>query len=250
MFLRRVIPVLQLEGNRLYKTRRFEDKVYIGDPINVVQILNKKSVNELMLLNIASDRFVKTVDFTLLKDISNECFMPVTYGGGVTNLDQIEKLLSIGFEKIVINTRGVEDNKFLRDAVKNYGSSTIVCSVDYRINSGERIVYTNSGSIKIERKFIDIISDIAKCDIGEIVLTNIDKDGTFSGYDLDVIDCVNSSLNIPLIINGGASNLTNMTDAVKRGVQAVAAGSLFSLRMPHRAVLISYPNEELINKMF
>lgn len=250
MFLRRVIPVLQLDGNRLYKTRKFEDKVYIGDPINVVQILNKKSVNELILLNIAPDRFSKSVDFGLLKDISNECFMPVTYGGGVTNLDQIEKLLSIGFEKIVINTYGIENNQFLRDAVKNYGSSTIVCSIDYRIDSGERIVYTNSGKSKIQKKFIDLISDIAKCDIGEIVLTNIDKDGTFSGYDLDVLDSVKSSLDIPLIINGGASNLTNMTDAVKMGAQAVAAGSLFSLRMPHRAVLISYPNEELINKMF
>ena len=210
MFLRRIIPVLQLTGNGLYKTKCFKNKVYIGDPINVVQILNKKSVNELILLNISPERFSNNVDYSFLKENIN----------------------------------------FLIDAVKNFGSSTIVSSIDYKFIDGKRVVYTNSGQKRINLQFEEVVKMISNSDVGEIILTNIDLDGTFFGYDLAVIDSVKFFLKTPLIINGGAKNLNNMADALKRGAQAVAAGSLFSLRMPYRAVLLSYPDDVLIKKVF
>lgn len=250
MFLNRIIPTLLLDENRLIKTRKFRDPIYIGDPINVVQIFNKKEVNELILLNISLNRFVKNLNFDLLKDITSECFVPISYGGGIRSLEQIEKLLYIGFEKIIINTFAVLNPKLIIDAIREFGSSTIIGSIDYRIQNGKRKVFIQNGRKDSNLLIEEIFSMYINMGVGEIMITSIDNDGCFCGYDLDVIKILSEKSEIPLIINGGASSLNDMKLAVNLGAQAVAAGSLFTLRLPYRAVLISYPSESLINKVF
>lgn len=250
MFLNRVIPTLLLDGNRLIKTRQFRNPVYIGDPINVVQIYNKKEVNELIILNISKNRFENKIDFNQLKDIVSECFVPVSFGGGIQNLNQIEKLLYIGFEKIIINTSAFTNPQLVKDAVSEFGSSTIIGSIDYKIIKNQRKVFTQSGTKESTLKLSDAFIRLVDLDVGEIMVTSINHEGEYKGYDLEVLDEIKNKSQIPIIINGGASSLDNMKGAVDRGAQAVAAGSFFCLRPPHRAVLISYPSFSLIKKTF
>jgi cyclase len=250
MFLNRVIPTILLDGNRLVKTKQFADPVYIGDPINVVQIFNKKEVNELIILNINAKRFSSEIDFNLLKEISSECFMPVSYGGGIQNINQIEKLLYIGFEKIIINSQALIDPEFVKEAVKQFGSSTIIGSLDYKILKNQRIVFTNSGLKETQITLEDAFTSMVDLGVGEIMVTSIINEGEYKGYDLEILNELKHKSQIPIIINGGASMLEDMKEAVDKGAQAVAAGSLFSLRPPHRAVLISYPSFNKIEKIF
>jgi imidazole glycerol-phosphate synthase subunit HisF len=248
----RVIPCLLLRGKGLVKTIRFKDPTYLGDPINIVRIFNDKEVDELTFLDITASVEDRQPPFDLLQDIASECFIPFGYGGGVKSIEEIRRLLKIGIEKIVLNTSAIENRPLIKQAVVEFGSSTIVISVDYRKTLlGKSEVYCRSGKKASGIDPVSFAKEMEQAGAGVLILNCIDRDGTMQGYDIETVKKVSSSVSIPVIACGGARNLQDMARVVKEGgASAAAAGSMFVFQGPHRAVLISYPSQIDLRQAF
>lgn len=246
MYRNRVIPCLTIIDKGLVKTEKFKKAKYVGDPVNAVKIFNEKEVDELIILDISATKEGRGPDFDLIEDIASECFMPICYGGGIRNIDDVKKLFSLGIEKISINTSLVSNIKLVKEVAKIYGSQAVVASIDCKKKffKGYKVI-SNSDVVEVE--LLDWVKEIEQAGAGEILLTSIDNDGVKCGYDLDLISLVSRSVNIPVISCGGANNVNDMKDALAAGASAVAAGSMFVFHGKHRAVLISYlsPDEML-----
>lgn len=250
MLRKRVIPCLLLKGKGLVKTVKFKDEKYVGDPINAVKIFNDKEVDELVFLDITATNEKRPPDFKMLSEISSECFMPLGYGGGITKLQEIEKIFQIGIEKVILNTSSFLNPSLLKDAARVFGNQSIIASVDVKKNwFGKYNVFTNSGKNNTGVDPVDYAKKMEGLGVGEIILNSIDRDGTFSGYDLPLIKKVTSSVNIPVVALGGAASLDDFSMAIMDGgASAVSAGSLFVFQLPHRAVLITYPSQEELDR--
>lgn len=244
----RIIPTLLLKNKGLVKTVGFKDPKYVGDPINALKIFNEKEVDELIFFDITATVDGRRPNFKLISDIASECFMPFGYGGGISDLNDIKTLFSIGAEKVVINSFAVENPGFIKDAADQFGSQSIIVSIDVRRNLlGKYVVYVNGGKVASKYDPVKFAQFMEEMGVGEIILTSIDRDGTMKGYDIDLIKKVTSKLNIPVVASGGAGKIQDFIDAIQKGgASAVAAGSMFVFQGKHRAVLISYPSREEI----
>jgi cyclase len=243
----RVIPILLLQDNGLVKTTKFKNPKYIGDPINAIRIFNEKEVDELIFLDITVTKNNKAIDFDLISKIASECFMPLSYGGGVKDIDTIRRILKLGVEKICINSYVFENPNFVKEAVKLFGSSTIVVSVDVKKNIfGKYEIWSHSGTKKVKTTFDEAIKLIKEIGVGEILINSIDKDGCMLGYDCRLINRVSKSVTIPVVASGGAGTTNDFKHAISNGASAVAAGSMFVFHGKHKAVLITYPNRKEI----
>jgi cyclase len=241
MLRTRIIPILLLNDGGLVKTVKFSKDKYIGDPINAVKIFNQKEVDELVLLDISATRNESSPNFSEIKEIVSEAFMPVGYGGGISKMEHIEKLFNIGVEKVILNSVIFTDRDLIEEAIKIYGSQSIVASLDVKKDIwGNYKVYSNSGKKKQNLTLDSCIKLIQEIGFGELVINNIDKDGTMLGYDLELIEKVSSMLNIPVVAVGGAGTLSDFVKALNAGASALAAGSMFVFQGVHKAVLISY----------
>ena len=247
----RVIPVLLLRGEGLVKTTKFKDPKYIGDPINSVRIFNEKEVDELVFLDIGATRECRGPNFDLLHDIASEAFMPMAYGGGITSLDQVKRIFSLGFEKVVINTATYSDPRLINEAVAIYGSQSIVACVDLRRTLlGRYELLSHCGNAKQSIDLLEHVKFLEDNGVGEIIVNSVDRDGTYSGYDIKLLKAVSSAVNVPVVASGGARGVSDFVDAVySGGASAVAAGSLFVFVGPHKAVLINYPKREELEKL-
>lgn len=245
MLKTRVIPTLLLKDLGLVKSVKFEDYKYVGDPINAVMIFNEKEVDELAFLNISATVKGEKPPFELLSRIASEAFMPFSYGGGIRSVEDAKKILKIGVEKIVINSYAVENPNFIKEVVEYAGGQSVVISIDVKGNQ----VYTQAGRKATGLNPVHWSIQAEKLGAGEIFLNSIEKDGTMKGYDTDLIKRVSEAVNIPVIACGGAGKIEDFTQAVRAGASAVAAGSLFVFIGPYRAVLISYPDREEIEKV-
>lgn len=243
MMKTRVIPVLLLQGQGLVKTFRFKNPTYIGDPINSIRIFNEKEVDELVFLDISATAEGREPNYQIIEDIAGEAFMPLAYGGGITRLEQAQRIFGLGFEKIVLSATAYQNDKLIAELVARYGSSSVVACVDCRRTFLGRIaLFTHNGKVRKKPNLIEHVRRLAELGIGEIIVNSIDRDGTQTGYDLDVIAAVAGAVNVPVVACGGASSLEDFRLAVTQGgASAVAAGSLFVFKGPHRAVLINYP---------
>jgi cyclase len=243
MLKTRVIPTLLLRGAGLVKTTAFRNPVYVGDPINAIRIFNEKEVDELVLLDITASRTKKGPAFSTVENIASECFMPVAYGGGITTVEQIRKILSTGVEKVVVNAAALLNPQLVREAVREFGSQAIVVSVDVKRKLlGRYEVYGDGGTRSTGHDPALYARQMQDLGAGEILLTAIDRDGTMKGYDLELVAKVTSAVGIPVIASGGAGTIADFGAASKRaGAAAVAAGAMFVFHGPHRAVLITYP---------
>ena len=242
MFRPRIIPVLLLRGNALVKSKGFKDFRYIGDPINAVKVFNDLKADELVFLDIEATKEKRTISTELVRQVGEEANMPFAVGGGIKNLEEIQNIIAKGAEKVIINTCAVENPKFIREASDNFGSSTIVVCIDVKKKffSGE-VVWRNSGSKSSKYSPKDFAKIIEENGAGEIIIQSIDKDGTMSGYDLDLVKEISTAVAIPVVALGGAGNLEHMIEAYKKGfASALAAGSLFVFQGPNKGVLINY----------
>ena len=242
MFRPRIIPVLLLQGNALVKSKGFKDFRYIGDPINAVKVFNDLKADELVFLDIEATKEKRTISTELVRQVGEEANMPFAVGGGIKNLDEIQNIIAKGAEKVIINTCAVENPKFIREASDNFGSSTIVVCIDVKKKffSGE-VVWRNSGSKSSKYSPKDFAKIIEENGAGEIIIQSINKDGTMSGYDLDLVKEISTAVAIPVVALGGAGNLEHMIEAYKKGfASALAAGSLFVFQGPNKGVLINY----------
>lgn len=238
----RVIPVLLLHQGALYKSVKFKNYKYVGDPINAVKIFNEKAVDEIVLLDIDATKLNIGPNFTKLEMIASEAFFPMAYGGGISTMEQIERLFYIGFEKIVLNYSLFINPNLIKEAVKSFGSQSIVASIDAKKNFfGKYSLYASNGKKKMKSIVVESVKEIQELGAGEIIINSIDKDGTLAGFDLNLIKLVASSVTIPVIACGGARNFDDFNNAIANGAAACAAGSMFVFQGKYKAVLISYP---------
>lgn len=242
MLLTRVIPCLLLKGTGLVKTIKFADPRYVGDVLNAVRIFNDKEVDEIIVLDIEAHAAPGRIRFDLVQNIASECFMPMCYGGGVTRVDECKRLFSCGIEKVSINTAAAANLGLVEAAAREFGSQSIVVGIDVRKTLfGKYAVVTHGGAKKQRTDVVAYARAVEAAGAGEILLTSVDRDGTGSGYDLDLLKMVTASVRIPVIASGGAGGLSDFKHAVDSGASAVAAGSMFVFHGRHRAVLITYP---------
>lgn len=252
MNIKRIIPCLLLKNNGLVKTVKFKDSVYIGDPINTVRIFNEKEVDELIFLDIEATKNGKEPPYELISKISGECFMPFAYGGGISSLDQIEKIIKSGAEKIIINSNAYLKKELVPQAVKQFGSSTIVVSIDVKKEMFRGYtVYVRGGTKSTGKNPVEYAREIADAGAGEIFLNSIDRDGTMEGYDTGLIKSIAGMVRIPVIACGGAGKINDFRSAViDGGASAVSAGSFFVFHGKRKAVLITYPSHQEIGNLF
>lgn len=248
----RVIPLLLYRNRGLYKSVKFDKHKYIGDPINAVKIFNDKEVDELIFIDIDSSNRDAEPNYELIKEIATECFMPVCYGGRISNVDQIRKILALGIEKVSINKKAVIDPAFIKEAVAEFGSSTIVVSIDVKKNFWSKYeVYVDNGKKNTKLDPFSLAKQMEDMGAGEILINSIDRDGTMNGYDIELIAKLSSSVSIPVIACGGASSLEDFKSAIYKGkASAVAAGSQFVYHGKHNAVLINYPSQSELKLLF
>ena len=249
MSFKRVIPTLLLDDGGLVKTIRFKNPRYIGDPINAVRIFNEKEADELLLLDIRASLEGRNPDFHVIEQIVSEAFMPIGYGGGITHIAQIEKLFKVGVEKVVLNTALFTNQQLVIEAVRAFGSQSIVASVDVKRDFFNNYrVYFTSASRKLNEDIRTSLTKIEQMGVGELILNSIDRDGTMKGYDLDLIKMFAQTVNVPVVASGGAGGIQDLVLAISEGASAVAAGSMFVFQGVHRAVLLSYIKSEELNQ--
>ena len=251
MLQTRVIPVLLLQNKGLVKTVNFKNPKYIGDPLNAIKIFNEKEVDELIFLDIDASKKRTEPDYELIRDFASECFMPVCYGGGISNIEQIKKIFTMGIEKISLNHVALNGDSLIKEAVEVYGSQSIIVAIDIKKSfMGKYQIYDHIKRKNLKISFLDYIKHIEELGAGEIFLNNVDLDGTQKGYDIgllkEIVDCVK----IPVIACGGVGKLQDFKQAKNEAnVSAVAAGSFFVFQGKYNAVLITYPKYHELEKL-
>jgi cyclase len=248
----RVIAILLIKGEDVYKTVKFRSPSYIGDPINTLRLFNDLEVDEIIVLDIDASKQSKSPNIDLIENLGSECFMPLTYGGGIKTMDDIANVLFQGVEKVSINSASYDSLDLIKEASNKYGSSTIVASVDIKIGLfGTNKVYNYITQKSLSIDVLTYIKSIEESGAGEILLNFVDRDGTFKGYDEKLIKKLSKMVSIPIVIAGGARDLEDFYLAIKNGASAVAAGSMFVYYGKYNAVLVNYPTQEkLMENLF
>ena len=251
MFRPRLIVSLLLSDNALIKTKEFKDPKYIGDPINAVRIFNEKSVDELFIADIKVSKEKKLPNFDLIKKISQECRMPICYGGGIKSLEDIEKIINLGVEKVSICSSFLKDPNLISLAAGKFGSQSIVVCLDVkksRFNKNYNLCFNNGKNFS-NKDLFTCIQELESLGAGELIINSIDKDGMMNGYDLGLCEKISSLTNLPITFLGGAGSLKDFKDLWKTcGIVGAGAGSFFVFKGKFRAVLINYPSsDEKIN---
>ena len=252
MLQTRVIPVLSFkdDGSGIIKTQKFKNPTYLGEILNAVKIFNEKEVDELVILDIYATKQNREPNFERIKMVATECFMPLSYGGGIRTLGHIEKAFKQGIEKVIICSEASNIN-LIKEASRIYGSQSIAVCVDIKKNLfGKYRAYKESGTKVINSSVSDYIQSLIINGAGEVILHFISNDGQMTGYDLDFLRQISNLIEIPIVVLGGAGDLQDFKLAVENGASAVAAGSLFVFKGKHRGVLINYPTQTILEKLF
>ena len=250
MLKHRVIPCLLLRNGGLVKTRKFTEPKYVGDPINAIRIFNEKEVDELMVLDITASKDRREPDYTLIEQFAGECFMPLAYGGGICSVEQARQLFAIGVEKICLQTAALEDLSLLARLADQFGSQSVMVSVDVKKNwLGRPQLYSAAAEKILPQDWCTYLTQAVEAGAGEVVLNTVDRDGMMQGMDLVLIQRAAEAITVPLIAVGGVGSLADIKAAVDAGASAVAAGAFFVYHGPHRAVLITYPQYEELEEL-
>ncbi len=228
MLKHRIIPCVLLKDWQLTKSVNFNEFRTIGHPKVTAKIYNSRNVDELIVLDIdASANTSDGINFISLKDIADECFMPLTLGGGIKSLKDISELLKIGADKVSINTVALENPLFIKEASSRFGSQCIIVSVDVKKIEGKYKIYNKNLGLLDNLDLIMWIKEIESLGAGEILITNVDLDGSLKGYDLELISILSKEISIPIIANGGAGKPDDCVAVIKSGADAIAAASIF-----------------------
>jgi imidazole glycerol-phosphate synthase subunit HisF len=240
----RIIPCLLVQDKGLVKTINFTDPKYVGDPINAVKIFNEKEVDELIVLDITATTENREPDYLMIRNLATECRMPFCYGGGVKSVEQANRIISLGVEKVALSSAAVGDPGLVSDIAEQIGSQSVVVVLDIRKNkkTGANEIWTHNGKKSTGKCPVDFSRQLEQCGVGEVVINSIDNDGAMKGYDLDLAGIIRDAISVPLTILGGAGSLKDIKNLVEKfGIIGASAGSLFVFKGVYRAVLISYP---------
>lgn len=241
----RLIPCLLVQNSGLVKTIKFGNPKYVGDPINAVRIFNEKMVDELMIVDIDATRNDRKPDYDMIAKLANECRMPLCYSGGIKKVEQVEKIISLGVEKVAISSAAIADPDLISQAAERVGAQSVVVVLDIKkagmFRKLEAVTHNATRRTKLDpAKFIEDATDRGA---GEIVLNFVDRDGTMEGYDLEAVAALRQHTSLPMTVLGGAGSLDDVAKLWKaEQIIGAAAGSLFVFKGRYRAVLINYPN--------
>lgn len=242
----RIIPCLLVKDKGLVKTVHFKDPKYVGDPINAVRIFNEKEVDELMILDIDATAEGREPDYKMIEHWASECRMPLCYGGGIKTVDQARRIFSLGVEKVALSSAALLNPSLVKEISDSVGSQSVVVVIDVKkkLFGGYEIVIMN-GKKSINKNLFSFISEMESHGAGEIIINNIDLDGTMKGYDLTLAEKVRECTSLPLTVLGGAGSLEDIGALIQKfKIIGAAAGSLFVFKGKYRAVLINYPTAE------
>lgn len=238
----RIIPVLLLNKGGLYKTVKFQKPQYVGDPINTVKIFNEKEADELILLDYTASKEKRSIDFKKIAEIAGEAFMPMAYGGGIRCFEDAQRVFDAGFEKVVLNSVLFHDLNLSEKIAAVYGAQAVVGAFDVKKNLfGNYKVYKQSGTQKTGQNPSSWAKSLEQSGVGEVLVNSIDQDGTWNGYDTELISIVAHAVKVPMIACGGAGNSKDFEEAIHAGASAVAAGSMFVYQKKGMGVLINFP---------
>jgi imidazole glycerol-phosphate synthase subunit HisF len=246
----RVIPCLLLDGSMLVKTVKFKSGAYVGDPVNTVRIFNELEVDELCILDISATPTGRGPDLGLLAEIASEAFMPLSYGGGLRDVATAGRLLRVGFEKVVVNTAAVERPPLVQELSRAYGGQAVVVAIDVKKRALARYeVVTRSARRRTGLDPIEWAVRAVELGAGEILLTSVDRDGTWTGYDLALVRAVTNRVSVPVIANGGAGSVEHLGEVVRHsGASAVALGSMVVFQAKGLGVLVNFPDQGLLRR--
>jgi imidazole glycerol-phosphate synthase subunit HisF len=240
----RVIPFLSLISGDLVKTVRFKTPNYIGDPINAIRIFNAKEVDELVIQDIRATANKTQPNFELIRDMASEAFMPLTYGGGISSLDQINRLFKSGIEKVSLNSVALVNPEIVKMASVTFGAQSVAVTLDVKKNffGGGYSVYLNTGKKRHRLDFEDALRFFEDQGAGEIIINAIKHDGTMSGVDSDLIRKCSNILSVPFVYIGGVGSVQDIKNSRNAGSSGTGVGSMFVYKGSRKAVLISYSN--------
>ena len=251
MLRTRVIPALLLRKDSLVKTVNFGKFSYVGDPANTVRIFNELEVDELLFMDITASIEQRRANLKVLADIANECFMPLGYGGGIDSLDKAMDVFNIGFEKVMVNTHGIYNPSLISDIAKHYGSQAVIVSIDYKTGIfGRKTVRTYGGKRNTGYDPVEWAKEVENLGAGEILLTSIDLEGSWEGFDIDLVRSVTESVSIPVIAHGGAGTVEHISQVVKlANASAVALGSMVVFQKKGMGVLVNFPEQDELKEI-
>jgi len=246
MALQRLIPALLISESKLVKTVRFKNPIYIGDPLNTLRIFNLLEVDELCFLNIEASRKRIHPDLNLLSELSEYAFMPLSYGGGIHDAGLALEIIKMGFEKIIVGTAAFKKPDEVRKMVEMLGSQSVVGALDVRKDYwGRRRVYIQGGTKVLKITPYDACEYLQTLGIGEILITDISREGTWAGLDFNLFEDLLKNLKIPVIIHGGAKEKWDLQKALSlKGVSGVAIGNLAVFQKKGAGILLGYPHVE------
>jgi cyclase len=228
MLKTRVIPTLLWKDFGLVKGVNFDHGRRVGSVITSVRVYNSRDVDEIILMDISCTNESRVPDFESIADFAEDCFVPLTVGGGIKSSDEIRSLLHAGADKVCINSAAYDNPELITMAADKFGSQCIVVGIDVKQEEGgDFVCYKHSGKQQTSQNAIEWAVSVEKFGAGEILLTSIDRDGTLSGFDLNLISAISNAVNIPVIASGGASCEQDLVNAVQKGASAVAAGAIF-----------------------
>jgi len=226
MLKHRVIPCVLLKDWQLVKSIHFDSFRTIGHPTSTARIYNARNVDELIVLDIDASLHDKEINTEIIRDIADECFMPLTIGGGINTIEDIYKVLSAGADKIAINSKALEDLEFISKASSIFGAQCIVCSIDIKKVDGVYKIFTKKHGV-LDIDPIELAEKYQEHGAGEILLTSVDNEGSTKGYDIQLIKLFNGKLKIPIILNGGMGKPKHAVEAILNGADAIAAAYIF-----------------------
>ena len=228
MLKNRIIPCLDVKNGRVVKGINFVDLKDAGDPVEQAKIYSDGGADEICFLDITASNENRDTIYDVVEKTSKKCFVPLTVGGGVRNVDDIYKLLNCGADKVSINTAAVENSKVINDSSKKFGSQCIVVAIDAKKNANKWEIFTHGGRNKTGIDAIEFAKKMEENGAGELLITSMDRDGTQVGYDIELMSTISSKVNIPIIASGGVGNLDHLVDGIKLGnASAVLAASIF-----------------------
>ncbi len=241
----RVIPFLLVENKGLVKTVNFRNAKYVGDPINTVRIFNEKEVDELAVLDISASREGRPPDYFLIERLARECRMPLCYGGGIKTVEQAQRILGLGVEKVAVSLAAIERADFVAEVAACVGRQSVIAVLDVkkRADGDGYEVWTHNAQRNTGKCPVELSRRLEYAGAGEIMLNSIDRDGTMKGYDLDVVARIRGAVRVPLTTVGGAGSVQDIQGLINKfGVIGAGAGSLFVFHGIYKAVLVSYPS--------
>ena len=228
MLKTRIIPCLDVKNGRVVKGINFVDLKDAGNPVEQAKIYSDGGADEICFLDITASNENRNTIYEVVEKTSKKCFVPLTVGGGVRSVDDINKLLNCGADKVSINTAAVQNSEVVAESSKKFGSQCIVVAIDAKKNNEKWEVFTHGGRNKTGIDALDFAKKMEDCGAGELLVTSMDRDGTQVGYDIDLMSKISTIVNIPIIASGGVGNLDHLVDGIEKGkANAVLAASIF-----------------------